>query len=945
MIETINKEYNIRDFSQHNISAFIDNSGSTCSKVSNMNILETEIALAKKIVKSSNNMVYWSTFVSFGKNAYPNGGTNPSCIFANDTSKRLFDSSDIVLFFTDGEIYQNEVTSFSNELKSRLNKALYVCIIVNRSYDNLSSLNVSVIAPMILATNVLCLYHNARINKSVVIASKGDITKYYPNPTELNFNNLQEVKIQDLLNLKLSSQILPKDSIIVNETVDSYKIIDINKLYTQENVALELDESEWTNLIKHSIVSNKLPKLREIIIRSQNIELNKLKDNLKDKLELVNLRKRDQIIDAMTLAYLSNNIEEQNKLKRELDDIKDLARQEEIMQMEFMKKNIDIVKKKWNAIRNMIHTAETENNMYSLSNFSFASNRAARASSVNNDKLEEYEFGICYSTCPEIDCTIHLDKGPCVLWLQKFDDIEYTTNDFCLNYPLSMFPKLSKTLISNPVCGNCANSFIKFTNKSVYRENIDGYIPINWNFNQNIKFSEGVLSKIFCADKMLPHVKMLLLSVIDDLENIEWFEPYKQYFRDQLINNIYTTTTFSEEGSKASLKDALKYIINDESNILRQSFHAAARILKLSAEQGYNSTDIITMAQRRFAYFLVEQYCSFVKYDNNFNVNDKIYHILYDNLCGIPIENRNRIVTLKNDLFLEFIDNHRNNYILALEKVFNATNQNIDQFISDKFIANILWNLSKQTLHKRPLCVYTDLMIHEKTFRSLNEVIDIYNLMNEHKFGRYYKETGRELPGYAFYNGEYSCPSKLYYINTPLWTSDMDNKTFDIQELCDIFKSKLQNEMTKYLGSYYPTKKSSHTLTHITVSKIIEQKYSGEKEMNDDIIIDCLKVLAKTQGNYGNIYKENMLQLIMVIGNDFFRVKNTMNYSSGNAETDKSNLHKLKSELMSYGMQCSDNKVLFKTELIKPPIVLLTPELDNYEELVSRLNTKFLLKN
>ena len=217
--------------------------------------------------------------------------------------------------------------------------------------------------------------------------------------------------------------------------------------------------------------------------------------------------------------------------------------------------------------------------------------------------------------------------------------------------------------------------------------------------------------------------------------------------------------------------------------------------------------------------------------------------------------------------------------------------------------------------------------------------------MNEHKFGRYYKETGRELPGYAFYNGEYSCPSKLYYINTPLWTSDMDNKTFDIQELCDIFKSKLQNEMTKYLGSYYPTKKSSHTLTHITVSKIIEQKYSGEKEMNDDIIIDCLKVLAKTQGNYGNIYKENMLQLIMVIGNDFFRVKNTMNYSSGNAETDKSNLHKLKSELMSYGMQCSDNKVLFKTELIKLPIVLLTPELDNYEELVSRLNTKFLLKN
>ncbi len=941
MIKIVNKEYNIKDLSQHSVSAFIDNSGSTSTRFSNGSLLDIETNLAKKLVNNIDNLVYWNSGISFGSNVYSTGGTYPDCIFANNKSMQLFDSSEIILFFTDGEIDQSNVTSFSKKLNSRLNKALYVCVIVNRDFNNLSTLNISVIAPMMLASNVLCLYHNAHKNKNVVIASKGDISKYYPNPTKMEFENLQQVNFEDLLKLQISSQILPSDCVVINETSDSYKLIDINKLYTQENLVLELDEDEWVNLIKHSIVSNNLPKLRHIITRSQAVELEKLQNDLKNNYTLYNVQKRDQIIDSMTVAYLSNNFEEQNKLKLELDAIKDIARKEEVEWMQFLRKNMDSAKKKWNVIRNMIYNIETEHNKYSLNNFSFASNRASRASTIETDKLEEYENMICYDGCPEIDCTVHLDKGPCVLWLQKNDDIEYTTNDFCLNYPLSTFPKLRKTLVPNPVCGNCANSYLKYAKKSVYRENIDSYIPLNWNYNQNIKFSEGTLCKIFCENKSLPHVKMLLLSIIDDLENVEWFEPFKQYFKDQLINNIYTTTTFSEEGSKVSLAEALKCIIKDEPNILRQSFQAAMRILKLSLEQHNNVTDIINMTQKRFAYFFVELYCNFVKNDSNLNINEKINCILYENLCGIPIENKNKIVTLKSEPFLNFMGNDKNNFILALQKIFNISNKNIDEYISDKFVVNILWNLSKQTIHERPLTVYTNLMKNEKTFRSLNEVTDIYKQMNEENFGKYKHITNKYMPGFAFYNGEYSCPSKLFFRDEPLWTSDMDNQTYDIQELSEIFKLKLQHKMSNYYGSYYPTHNSAHIMLHRLVSKIIENKYSSENQMNDDIIIDCIKVLAETKGNYGNIYSENTLGSIINIGNDFFRIKNAFNYSSGNKEIDQSNSHKLKSELLSYGMKCDGNNVLFKPELIKKP-TMVSWELDNLDEMVSRINNKFL---
>ena len=268
--------------------------------------------------------------------------------------------------------------------------------------------------------------------------------------------------------------------------------------------------------------------------------------------------------------------------------------------------------------------------------------------------------------------------------------------------------------------------------------------------------------------------------------------------------------------------------------------------------------------------------------------------------------------------------------------------KNIDEYISDKFVVNILWNLSKLTIHERPLTVYTNLMKSEKTFRDLNDVTNIYEHMNKEKFGKYKKNNENMFPGYAFYNGEYSCPSKLFFREKPLWTDDMNNKTFDIEDLSEMLRLRLQDEMNKYYGSYYPTNNSSHVMMHRTISNIIENKYPNEDKVTDDIIIDCVKAFAKTRGNYGDIYSKNILGSIIHTVNDFFRVKkNMINYATGNKDVDQSNSHKLNSELLNYGMKCDNGKVLFEIDLIGKPI-MITHELDNFDDILERINNRFL---
>ena len=75
------------------------------------NVLQAELSICQAI--QFDHIVLWNTSAKLCTNiesAKPDGGTNPTAIFQNESTKKAFNASDVVVFVTDGEIDNGSVT-------------------------------------------------------------------------------------------------------------------------------------------------------------------------------------------------------------------------------------------------------------------------------------------------------------------------------------------------------------------------------------------------------------------------------------------------------------------------------------------------------------------------------------------------------------------------------------------------------------------------------------------------------------------------------------------------------------------------------------------------------------------------------------------------------------------------------------------------------------------
>ncbi len=92
---------------------FIDNSGSTSTELVSIgsNVLKAELSICQST--QFNHIVLWNTSAKLCTNiesAISEGGTNPTAIFQNELTKKAFNASDVIVFVTDGEIDNSNVT-------------------------------------------------------------------------------------------------------------------------------------------------------------------------------------------------------------------------------------------------------------------------------------------------------------------------------------------------------------------------------------------------------------------------------------------------------------------------------------------------------------------------------------------------------------------------------------------------------------------------------------------------------------------------------------------------------------------------------------------------------------------------------------------------------------------------------------------------------------------
>ncbi|CAF1491639.1 unnamed protein product [Rotaria sp. Silwood1] len=945
---------------------FIDNSGSTSSQLISIkkNILEAELSICH--VTQFDYVVLWNTLAKLCTNiqtATPEGGTSPSAIFYNELTKEAYTKSDVIVFVTDGAIDNTSVTQFAIYTKDYLNKALVICIIVNDKLSKPSQINVSVVAPLMMASNVLCLFYDGEI--FYILSSKGYISQYYKSSDDLtDYQKLTTLNINELFhNIKIYEYTkIPDGYISIRDNEQDIIAIDFNKFLNNKNLdsILNLTENDWKTLIQYGKINNKLYELRIYVSHMKNESIKIEKEKLKSNFNFKYLKQHDEIISNIVKLKLNeiNNSIELNQYRQQLYEISDQAKIEEIQYLQYININLNKIRQYWNIIQNLIF--EQEIGSYTINDFTFSSNRANRAKILTtiDDEYSDTIDILDHTNVPLFKCAICMEQGPFILWLKQPNNLEDTTNDFIINFPLEGNKNLINCIVSNPVCGYCAKSYINATiNNSkqlitLYREPCKGFIPLNWSIESNKKFATNILYQILTGYKILHHVQMLLLSIIDDFKS-NWFnQEIKNYFIKQIIENISTTDSFSNEGNRIIFINALKEIIKQEDKLLQQPFNAVCRILNFNYIFHQLDKEIIQiLLQKRFILMCIENQCSKTKFGIEYLniIKEQLYDILFDTLCGIPLQYSFKQIDINNKKLKEFLGKSYDTIINSIDKL--TENLGIDRItiLPKETISFILYLLTTIYEHDRPMKLYTNFTLKYREIRENMQIkwLEFEKKVNKNVFGYYHSKSETAIAGYAINLGKFSCSSKLFFNTEPLWQNDINNKRINITILMNDIKENFNNKMKNYYGNVEPNNSSAHFLLHKTVANIIETKYFNDELINEYMIMDCMIDIGQTAGRKGNIYADDVfLKIVLTIEHYLKFRKTTKNMIKIDDEIlSRSYEYKIRTELIANGMEYDENtnEILFESSKLKIPYMIkLDKNKFNFNELKKRVQKLYI---
>ncbi len=85
------------------------------------NVLQAELSICQ--ATQFDHIVLWNSSANLCTNinsAKPEGGTSPTAIFQNESTKKAFHASDVIVFVTDGEIENSSVTQVRQKIVIRI---------------------------------------------------------------------------------------------------------------------------------------------------------------------------------------------------------------------------------------------------------------------------------------------------------------------------------------------------------------------------------------------------------------------------------------------------------------------------------------------------------------------------------------------------------------------------------------------------------------------------------------------------------------------------------------------------------------------------------------------------------------------------------------------------------------------------------------------------------
>lgn len=906
----------------------IDISGSTGygSMYNRKKILTNEIDVAKQLGKNTK-FIAWDTNAQVVNNLNSlgsRGGTSPACIYENHHTQAVVQESKVLWLLTDGQIGQNEVNRHAQAVNANcnnLNMSIGILFLSNNDFPNKpSGVNVSVLSSA-MVNNAMILIWRSELDGFNLLWACGETSGQLPyieisNDTE--WLDLPLIKMENLNNLTVSVSNMQVPNGFMRMSNGMYLSVD-NLIDITSNNTLsltELQELPWQDILRLCRDRNLLNNLRQWLKQNELKIMEEL--NNSNKADVVENQHAQRLLNQLNQAMKDNNTELVKSLREEFVKVRNQAwEQQDRIQQEINKK-LKPVKQFFENLYATMHDLQQASYSVTSMNINLQSNRAKRATQadqVDHSTVNNLNYTNCYLS----ECPICLEEEtPICILMRNHQEPSQNTNDFSLNWPLACGKQNIQVLSPYTCCVRCAQYFINRQEDGV-RVPINHILPIvSMQYPENRQYIHNVLANSLTAGVNVNGLFLFLFGIMSEVQRFEWGQDESwmditKYMKEQLLDHTHTTDTFTEEGTRMTLRKALPAVLMGE-YVFRQPL---------------NSVNVILLNCKEF---------------NLLQVGDTVFHY-----SGII---RGSIVRLVVMLYLK---NKLNN---TTQPLLNCINQDLFELVNDvpqycttracsitnsKFMKQLMgdnWNLVLRDLVK--LCEYVgttlnDVMTNanfttllwcvlnhleylphqklEDMMRTLGKQFKLFNNLVDNQINKVNPVTDTTIiehinqamfPHKTIPDDHLKSPSfvTLYgpsVIFCTCGTSFMNLSpgTYSIDDVVVHLKKNRLDHFNKVYGSEYPNSTSAHINLHRTTRDVINEDFPNSTEPSDEINKAVFDKIISTKGQKGNIYKGYIMTDVIDCVKSYFEIKNKCSYKY-DVNTDYT--MRLKLELVELGM-------------------------------------------
>lgn len=385
------------------------------------------------------------------------GGTAPSRIFQNPTVQSEIGQSGVLLFMTDGQVPQSEVTLTSHHTSSVAHLSV-ICVFTHCGQDP-QQIDISVAAPFFAnCPNCILLsrYTNDPPGNFRLIKAKGTFSKLEEAPEIDGVNASAWDNFPLVTPVHLSAcQIEIREKIPPGYVALGNRFVNLQLLLDSDiNIGeiVELIDEHFQQLLLMCKTAGLLPQLRAWLKRHcPRMEDLQLIDN-HGEVRLIMLLRRLSLnpdTEPAELASLREQLREARRLNHL--DAQEFGEQRRLD----LKFAISKIQNAMGQITSMEKTG------YGAGILNRLSNRAMRAQRVEDSALEQHaDTMVTEGCCQGQSCMICMDDesgSPMCLLIRRVPDVEQNTSDLAIDFPLAFGEAAhNRVICPDVVCYDCA---------------------------------------------------------------------------------------------------------------------------------------------------------------------------------------------------------------------------------------------------------------------------------------------------------------------------------------------------------------------------------------------------------------------------------------------------------------------------------------------------------